>query len=402
MELKDTDNNILSTLQAIQEQTAKLNRVSFVFHPWYEFNNLGVDGFRISAVQHPTIPRLSLIPLVSLNVKHLDSRKDSTTNKYVSRPVPYERPIRASYIDLLQRYGRYGLVILPSLDCSLEDAIRLTEAFNLMMAPFRATGLLEDLPEYFGVQSPVAAQFDSRQTRLYTTASEQLDACLSAGTIEAADVEKLRLAIPVLADSAEKAHRAALTPSNGTLTQSIAEINDRRKTKFDEVDVFLQKEFPGFNSDSLLSRSNKAGSLDRVADLLERVLERAVTPQGVVPPEVAAVVQQAQGAIAQETTTAGGPSAVVIPADTSGVSDAELGVDLTQVQPNPADLILDPEACLGITSAGRQCKMKPDPSLAHPEYCPVHQSQGEDKAEAEDEDETQQEEAGQKSETVTA
>ena len=284
------DNNILATLQSIEEQTARLNKVAFVFHPWIEFNNLGNDGFRIPAVQSANIPRLTLIPLVSLNVKHIESRKNLSNNKYVPLPIAYTRSIYSSYIDLLQRYGRYGLVIIPSLGCNLNEAVRISEGFEKIMEPFHNGGLLEDLPEYFGEKSPVEDQLESRVKRIKTTAEARIKSLVTHMGLTEEDAERFREALPVLADSAVKAHRAALTPSNGILPQSIEEINDKRKPKFDEVDTFLRRQFPGYNSDSMLSKRNSNSDLAALTEVLRDLVNQRGAPAAEVDNAIAAAL----------------------------------------------------------------------------------------------------------------
>lgn len=377
------NSSILATLQNIEEQTARLNQVAFVFQPWIEFNNLSNDGFRIAAVPLPVIPRLCLIPLVSIRPTHIESRINPTTNKVVPMPVAYTRPIYASYIDLLQRYGSFGLVLLESLACNLNQAQRTSDVFELIMKPFHDNGgVLEDLPAYFGEESPVAEQFEGTTVRVRTNAKDVLRKLALYDNIKAEEHDKFIEALPLLADSAIKSHRAALHSQNGVLSQSIREINKGNKAQFDDVDTFLKRQFPGYNSDSLLSHKSSNSDIGRLADMFEKIVAAAVTPQQ------KAVVAEA----AKEVQRVAPELSGMIPPDTGTLSDADTGADLSSNQgvplgqtngfsdsleaDPPVDLEGNPlnlEKCLAIAKSGKQCKLNPDPTLVFPDYCGSHQ-----------------------------
>lgn len=358
------DNNILATLKNIEAQTARLNKVAFVFQPWIEFNNLGVDGFRIPAVQHSFIPRLQLIPLVSISANHIESRKSLTTNKYVPLPVAYQRPIHASFIDLQQRYGSYGLVLVEPLSCSLNEAIRTSELFDKMMAPFKEKGLLEDLPEFFGVESPVKDMFSNHVSRVKTTAERKLASMLTHMEMDEDEYAKFIESIPILADSAVKCHRRALSPASGILPQSIEEINDRKKPKFDEVDAFLRRQFPGYNSDSSVSRTNQNDGIMQLVNILTTMAAGGNLTQS----NVKEVVQREAPSLAD-----------MLPIQ-AGESDAETGIDLEASSDSLK--AFNPNKCAAIANSGSQCKQAPDQEAEYPLYCKVHQNRAKELTEA--------------------
>lgn len=376
-------------MENIVEQTARINQVAFVFHPWADFNNLGPDGFRIPAVPMDKIPGMTLLPLFSIQQKHIDSRLDRATNKFVPMPIAYTQSIYASYIDLLQRYGAYGLDQIAALACILPEATRLLEVFDLMMEPFSNGGKLEDLCDYLGETSPVKDQFESTTTRVRTTAENKLKSLLVHDLITEDEKNRFLAAIPQLAACVVKAHRRALDPAQGVLPQSIEEINSKRKPKFDQVDNWLRQQFPGYNSDSLLSKSSGNNDISKLTDVLTQI----VTNNQAQP-----AIQQAAAGLSPEALSAAiaaikaDPSLLEGPAkpyimdmipDNQDQSDAALGLDLSQNQGSSESLELDTSKCLGIAaSTNKQCGRIPDGKQEYPLYCPGHQDQGKAAAEA--------------------
>jgi hypothetical protein len=268
------DNNILNTLESIRQQTSSLSRVAFVFHCWMPFNNLCTDGYRIPAIQSDKIPRLTLLPIVALNVPLFDSIRNPNTNKFVPVVQQHRRPIEASYSIITQRYGKFGFIMIPELDTDLEKAETYLQYFSAIMRPFYAQGgKMQDLPEYFGAQSPIEEIFDKVGGRLTTTARNELDNMFRAGTISEADYHKFLASMNSFARSAITAHRIALAPGYGILQESITAINEKHKARLDAVDEFLIREFPGFDSASQLNRRSAQDSTKELTDVFREFLQ---------------------------------------------------------------------------------------------------------------------------------
>lgn len=347
------NDSILNSLRAIQEQADQWNRVEFLFQPWTEFNNFGIDGFRIKAIQNPVIPRLSLIPIVQYGGHHIDSHKNPNTDKYAPVKVPYSHSIEATYLDCLQRYGRYGLVKLDAITCRLEQVERYAKIFETLMFPYMKDGLLQDLCTYFGAESPVEDLFEEPQTRVQDTYESVLDAMAKEQFISQEEYAKFKAILPVLAASAKTAHRMALMPSVGVLPQSIEEINDRRKAKFDDLDTFLRREFPEYNSDTNVSkRPKKSEENTGLADLTNLMGQFVKT---------VTAMQSGQKVETQELLDAAKQA-------TESVAETE--------ENNDPPVLDTPAKCKGVTRENRPCKLEGMPTLEFPDYCPAHQEQG--------------------------
>jgi hypothetical protein len=288
------DNNILNTLQSIRQQTSSLSRVAFVFHCWMPFNNLNSDGYRIPAIQSAQIPRLTLLPIVALNVPLFDSIRNPNTNKFTPVVQQHRRPIEASESIITQRYGKFGFIKIPELETDLEQAESYIQYFDAIMRPFHAQGgKIQDLPEYFGAQSPVEEIFDKLGGRVTTTAKKELDNMFRGGIISEDDYLKFLSAMNSFARSAITAHRVALMPGYGILQESITAINEKNKSRLDAADEFLIREFPGFDSASQLNRRSAQSDTKELTDVFREFLaanmpkaQTAEVPAAVVPPVV--------------------------------------------------------------------------------------------------------------------
>lgn len=261
------NNAAQAALESIRNTIAHQEKVVFVFHPWHDFNNLAM-GFKFPAIPMDVIPRLTLIPMVTRQGQHIESRiSDRSPNlTVVPSVITHTREIEEDYSDLLHRFSKYGLTRIPALDCSLDDVDRIVAIFNRMMQPF--TGVLQDLPEYFGQRSPVTDVFGPDSRRINTTAKAVLTALAKEGEISEPDLDRFLKAVVTLGNSAVVAHRHALTPTHGILTGSIININAGDKASFDETDQFLIRQFPAFSADSRVSKKTETDGITKLADLL--------------------------------------------------------------------------------------------------------------------------------------
>lgn len=385
----DNENPILTSLKNIEEQTARLHQVVFVFQPWIEFNNLSSNGFRIAAVPSAKIPRLQLIPLVATQSRHIESRKSSTTNKYVPVTVPYTVPIRSSYVDMLKRYGEFGLVKLDPLSCNLHEAQRRIELFSEMMEPYHQYCTLEDLTDFFGVSSPVEEQLGRKKSQVRMNAEAKIDSMVTHGKMTEAEAVLFKQCLPVLRSSAEKCHRKALHPTNGVLPQTLREINTQRKARFDEVDTFLRRQFPNYDADSRLSiRKNDNADLSELVTAIKDLVavhvagSKPVTKEDIETvkdmvsdiPQVSSLLESAAPQVSEEGSEGLSSDSLKRPAPpppppSEDTPPYEPPAGSEDTPPVP-DLTLDPTRCLGTRADGEQCGRKP---VTDSKYCLAHE-----------------------------
>lgn len=363
MNTVETNNdNILEALKNIQRKTQEMSQVEFVFHPWMEFNNINMDGFRIPAINSPKIPRLKALPLIETPLTHIDSRKSATTNKYVPAPIGYTKSIQATYTDLLNRYGMFGLVRLTPLGCQLHEAVRLVECFDRIMEPYHKYGVLEDLTRFFGIESPISETLATRQSNLKSTWAGRVKHLWVHKELSDAEYERFTACEPFLARSAELAHRTALMPSDGILPKSIREINLQRKPKYDQTDVFIMNQFPGYNADTIIQKSQDQG-VKGLTEVFKQLLEEVRNPN--LAAQATSAVEQVAPEILQPTNGNGSSESLE--------EAAVVGEPEEDVQE------LDLSKCQGTTAAGSQCQRPPvDGRL----YCIAHEPKEVEAAEA--------------------
>ena len=281
MTQREASSTFTSALSRIRDSIKTQERVRFVYHCWMPFRNLGGNGFRIPAVPYGEIPTLTLIPLVSITDKLIDSRKEPRNNKYVPSVVLFDQDIDSSITDLIMKFADRSLISVPSLDCTLSEAEFVMNIFDAVMEGFTG-GLLQDLPEFFNTKSPAAEQLEVGKKRIKTTAYEQLDILYRSGKVSTEWYEKFQEAFRYFGQSAVTAHMAALSPSNGVLPRTIAAINERNKASFDETDNWLRKQFPNFNTDTLISKSKENDSITKLVDLLASRMTPAEAQQPII------------------------------------------------------------------------------------------------------------------------
>lgn len=318
-------------LENIRSQIAHQGKVSFAYHCWRDFNNLG-SGLRFRSIPADTIPGYSLIPIVEYTDTYVDSRVNDNSPILHITPVsvPFKVSIEQSFTDLLTRYAKYGMVRVTPLDCSVDQAEVYQDVFNRMMEGF-AGGVLQDLPEYFGAISPVRDMFGPDTKRVRTTAAAELDRLLNTQVLTREHYDKFKAAIPFFAESAMVAHRHALLPSSGKLTSSILDINSGERSNFDETDQYLIRQFPAFSADSRISKKNETDGITKLAELLADRLAAPVSQQ----------------AVTEAVAPAAAPS-------------VEPEMDITEnLDPTPPPF--DPEKCKAISKAtGLQCQRPPE------------------------------------------
>lgn len=337
------DNNILSTLQNIRQQTSVLNRVAFVFHCWLPFNNLNSDGYRVPAIMSATIPRMTLIPILSTRVSLFDSVRNPATNKFMPVVQQHQRPIEASVSIITQRYGKFGFIRIPELDCDIEEAENYIRYFDAIMRPFKEQGgKMQDLPSYFGSTSPVDEIFDKKGDRVKTTAYAELDNLFSTGRIPETDYNIFRSALNRFAQSASTAHRVALMPGYGILQESITAVNEKYKSRFDEADEFLIREFPDFNSSSRITQRAQQDSTAALTEVFREFLAAQSQPKAPAPVEAPPVI----------------PNVIERAPDISVVEE-----DSTVVNEEVAALNVDPVKCMATTKSNNACQLDARPGF---------------------------------------
>lgn len=262
-----TTNLIKEQLDRIKSEVRRTDRVVFALHCWMPLNNIGSGGFKLPAIPSAKIPRVSLIPIVINKEVLVDSKRSQQTNKFIPFNVEFQVDIETSWVDILNKHGQYGMVRLDSLECDIETAERVNEVFNMMQTGF-VGGVLQDLPAYWGGESPVIGEFETMLSRVKTTAQRKLSELLAAGQITRQEASAFLTALPELARSAEIAHNVALNPSNGILPKSIEQVNTGDKSRLDLTDNWIMREFPDYNSTSRLNRRNEGDQITRLATLI--------------------------------------------------------------------------------------------------------------------------------------
>jgi hypothetical protein len=264
---------VRDALDNIRKLIAEKEKVAFVVNFWMPHNNLGMSGFRFPQYPDAYIPPSTLLPLVTITQKHIDSFINPMNGKVTPFDTPFEQDIRQSITDLQRRFGKYGLVELPNLACTLEETDELIEAFDFMMDGFKGT--LQDLPYFFGSTSPVEIQFDNPISRLDKTPEgdpitydKVLSQLVSSGKISEKNFRRLMASVNEFIQSAEIAHRAALTPQDGILHRTILSMNTGKKDGLDEADIWLTRQFPDFNAQGRLKGKENSSDLGKLVEML--------------------------------------------------------------------------------------------------------------------------------------
>jgi hypothetical protein len=255
------------TLNRIREQVKSADRVVFAMHSWMPLKNIGTNGFKLPCVPAVYIPRLELLPIVAQKEVLVDSRVSTATNKFVPFNVEFNVDIENSWVDLMNKHGQYGMVRLDALECDINTAERINEVFRLLLVGF-VGGKLQDLPAFYGEESPVRGEFEIFQTRIKTTARQRLAELVAQRQISKAEEYMFLNALPEMARSARIAHNVALSPTQGILPKSIEGVNTMAKPRFDATDNWIAREFPDYNVNSRLSQKQEGDAITRLAEVL--------------------------------------------------------------------------------------------------------------------------------------
>lgn len=300
-----------SSLDEVVRRVERVQAVRFAFHVWKEHPNFGADTFRFN-IPYPEIPRLVPISLPVLPAAEIvstgkavlmgavlsgsmismpdvsDLGGGTVGEMQTAQPVPgsrsaanvrqREQPPHESIYALKTAYGKYGMVELVSLAAGdKEEAVRSFAVFAAVMGAARNDEeikigrrprdlVLEDYPLWLqtgapdalkhavdnGADVPVAlynedGMFTGQETRRFQLGED--------------DAKRGERLIIEIMGSVGQAHQAALDPSNGVLPLTRDALNTFRnggqggKNRLDELDMWLQKQFPSFPMDTDVERS---------------------------------------------------------------------------------------------------------------------------------------------------
>jgi len=356
-------NKVVSgALDSIRRVIQHHEQCKFVIHFWMPFFNIAMGGFRFPQIPDDYIPSGVLIPLVDITQRHIDSFAHPTTGKLTVFESPFTQTIVQSYLDLQRRYGRYGLTMVEPLSCTLGEAEETIEAFDLMYSEFN--GYLQDLADFFRIQSPVAHQLDNPIKRCKVTYDQALDNLLASGRISEVMYQRLMAAVHDFQRSVEFAHRTALSPQDGILPNSIKYVNaGTKKDGLDEADLWIARQFPDFKVSSRLQGKEDTNSIDKLVEVLaDRLVgtpKAAVVNPSAAPTDLWALLTNAtpeekaalRAILGIDTQPLGTPAAV--PATSSVDTQEPEAVDYEDAYDPPAFT----QQCSGTTRNDTRCKL---------------------------------------------
>lgn len=347
-------------IQDINTQTDVIQRLSaarFVVHFWQNLSILGTDGamFHLNTkaldvdgdnLDKETgksgglayIKRMRLVPVTTTERAIINNREGfAASNMFVGSIGADGQPVgmgsnmsgatktnvraetnypEAKLADMMYTFGKYGLVAIRSLTAhDAESHIRCQKIFKAVMSGLSDRTKLEDIPEYFGEESPYLIEKKPARFPLGTAIQRVEAAYLDSIEIDGETVklndEEHALAERLIAEltpSVMAAHTAALDPeANGILSQTREGLQSGQKRSYDKCDQWLMSQFPSYPMDTTLEKANQqllkaldGGGQDQAVQ----------TPEGFVPIEdfykmqeafelrLAAIEEQAKAAAA--------------------------------------------------------------------------------------------------------
>jgi hypothetical protein len=317
----------------VSQEINRLIQTRFVFHSWQNLPILGPDGAlfhldtRMLDVDNETsfkdndgiartaglgyLKRLRLLPITTTQKPVINNKIGfAVSNVFLGSIGSDGQPegigsnmsgamktnVKGEYVypdekvgDMVYTFGKYGLVAIRSLTASDQDSInRCQQIFNIVMSGLSDKTLLEDMPEYFGEQSPYI--LDKRPYPFKFTAMDAVEKALQAGTLFPGDERAANALVEEIKGSIMGAHSAALdSEAAGILAQTREGIQTGQKRGYDKCDQWLMGQFPSFPMDTELEKSQK--------QLMRALDNTGPEPSLMDPPDV----EELRSALAEQT-----------------------------------------------------------------------------------------------------
>lgn len=287
------------TMEELQKALENQSRTAVIWNPFRDQNNLcsggtyGDSGIPVLRQFVPHVIFLRRVPLIT--PKRPDEISvlmgEAAVGSDVAR-VPQAADTTSK--TLLQIHGAVGAVKLASLGANdfKQIAAKLL-IYEIVMQGWNSQGILEDLPEYFGVRSPLlhekfdAVKGNGRDNSFYATAEEMLEKAAQDGVVLKSvysEIFKFEPKLQKYTESAcvlnqkevaigkqliEELRTAALkmhdyaVGAEGILPKTKEHLENVRrgptygKQKYDELDRYLMLHFPSFPMDTEIEKSEK-------------------------------------------------------------------------------------------------------------------------------------------------
>lgn len=267
--------SVNQTLTRVQNLVDSQGRVDFVIHTWKEFPNIGSDGLEFKSINAPIIPRMELIPIVATSATMASYKQNEDSNRVTPLEVNYLRAANYAIADLLHRYAAFSLVYIQNFSFNVSEIQRAYTMFNLLTAGLyrdNPAPSLEDLAQYFGIDLP----YDMPVYR-GSTIESTITEINASGKLSGEDTLLIEILLQSIRTSIGITVITAVEPVNGKLPEAIKNINLGEKSRFDETESWLAKQFPHFDTASKINAGNKAkGNDDQISQLVEALTDALV------------------------------------------------------------------------------------------------------------------------------
>lgn len=287
------------TMREIQRAMENMGRTTVVWNPFRAQNNLSTGGTYgdsgIATIEQFVPYVLFLRKVPQITPKRLDEQSILMGESAVGSDVAQINKTAAETAEtLLKIHGATGVSLLSSLAANdfKQTATNLL-VYEIVMSAWNKQGLLEDLPEYFGVRSPLlpekydAVAGDGRDNSFTMTAEEVLLVAAKDGVklskvysdlfkfepkfekfldspcvLNAKEIAIGKQLITELRNAALKMHEYAVgaegvLPKTKEHLESVKRGPTFGKQKLDELDRYLMLHFPSYPMDTEIEKSEK-------------------------------------------------------------------------------------------------------------------------------------------------